>query len=170
MFCKQNCLLRIKLRIRIWGFPGGATGREPAFQCRRHKRLQFDLWVRKIPWRGTWQSTPVVLSGESHGQKSLVGYGLQGQKELDMTETTEAPKHKLRNKYFSYTLSGVSQVAVGVKNLSANAGDIRDMGLIPGSGWLRNSSWASLKKEWQPTSVFLPKESHGQRSWTGYSA
>ena len=61
------------------------------------------------------------------------------------------------------------QVAVGVKNLSANAGDIRDMGLIPGSGWLRNSSWASLKKEWQPTSVFLPKESHGQRSWTGYS-
>ena len=57
-----------------------------------------------------------------------------GQKELDMTETTEAPKHKLRNKYFSYTLSGVSQVAVVVKNLSANAGDIRDVGLIPGSG------------------------------------
>ena len=111
----------------------------------------------------------VVLSGEPHGQKSLAGYGPQGQKELDMTETTEAPKHKLRNKYFRYTFSGVSQVAVVVKNLSANAGDIRDVGLIPGSGWLRNSSWASLKRESQPTSVFLPKESHGQRSRTGYS-
>ena len=27
-----------------------------------------------------------------------------------------------------------SQVAVGVKNMPANAGDIRDVGLIPGSG------------------------------------
>ena len=42
-----------------------------------------------------------------------------------MTETTEAPKHKLRNKHFSYTLSGVSQVALVVKNLAANAGDMR---------------------------------------------
>ena len=29
---------------------------------------------RKIPWRGAWQPTPVVLSGESHGQRSLAGY------------------------------------------------------------------------------------------------
>ena len=29
---------------------------------------------------------------------------------------------------------GASQVAVGVKNSPANAGDIRDVGLIPGSG------------------------------------
>ena len=26
------------------------------------------------PWRRKWQSTPVFLPGESHGQKSLVGY------------------------------------------------------------------------------------------------
>ena len=30
--------------------------------------------VRKIPWRRAWQPTPVVLSGESHGQRSLAGY------------------------------------------------------------------------------------------------
>ena len=30
--------------------------------------------------------------------------------------------------------SGASQVALMVKNLLANAGDIRDLGLIPGSG------------------------------------
>ena len=29
--------------------PGGASGKEPACQGRRHKRLRFDPWVRKIP-------------------------------------------------------------------------------------------------------------------------
>ena len=56
------------------GFPGGASGKEPACQCRRPKREGFDPWVRKIPWRRAWQSTPVFLPGEFHGQRSLVGY------------------------------------------------------------------------------------------------
>ena len=42
------------------------------------KRHGFDLWVGKIPWRRAWQTTPVFLPGESHGQRSLVGYGLWG--------------------------------------------------------------------------------------------
>ena len=25
-----------------WGFPGGASGKEPACQCRKHKRHGFD--------------------------------------------------------------------------------------------------------------------------------
>ena len=32
-------------------FPGGASGKEPASQCRRWKRCGFDPWVGKIPWR-----------------------------------------------------------------------------------------------------------------------
>ena len=48
----------------------------------------FDPWVGKIPWRRKWQSTPVLLPGKSHGQKSLVGYSPWGRKELDMTEHT----------------------------------------------------------------------------------
>ena len=56
------------------GFPSGASGKEPACQHRRHKRRRFHLWARKIPWRRKWQPTPVFLSGESHGQRSLVGY------------------------------------------------------------------------------------------------
>ena len=43
-----------------------------------------------------------------------------------------------------------------VKNLPASA---RGAGLIPGSG----------RRTWQPTSVFLPGESHGQRNPVGYS-
>ena len=36
----------------------------------------FDAWVRKIPWRKKWQPTPVFLPGQSHGLRSLVGYGV----------------------------------------------------------------------------------------------
>ena len=56
------------------GFPGGVSGKEPTCQCRRHKRCGFDPWVRKIPWRRAWQSTPAFLPGKSHAQRSLVGY------------------------------------------------------------------------------------------------
>ena len=30
------------------GFPGGTSGKEPACQCRRHRRCGFDPWVGKI--------------------------------------------------------------------------------------------------------------------------
>ena len=46
----------------------------------------FDPWGGKIPWRRAWQPTPVFLPGESHGQRSLEGYGPWGCKELDITE------------------------------------------------------------------------------------
>ena len=59
------------------GFPGGASGKESACQCKRHKRCGFNPWVRKIPWRKKWQPTPVFLPGESHGQRSLAGYSPQ---------------------------------------------------------------------------------------------
>ena len=54
----------------IWGFPGGTDGKEPACLCRRHKRLRFNPWLRKIPQTRAWQPTPVFLPGESHGQRS----------------------------------------------------------------------------------------------------
>ena len=49
----------------------------------------FSLWVGKIPWRRAWQSTPVILPGESHGQRNLAGYSPWGLKESDTTEATE---------------------------------------------------------------------------------
>ena len=38
------------------------------------REVGFDSWVGKIPWRRSWQPTPVTLPGESHGQRSLAGY------------------------------------------------------------------------------------------------
>ena len=49
-----------------------------------------------------------------------------------------------------------------VKNLPANAEDLRDVGSIPGSG---RFPW---RRKWQPTPVFLPGESHGQKSLVSY--
>ena len=37
-------------------------------------RCGLDPWVRKITWRMAQQPTPVFLSGESHGHRSLAGY------------------------------------------------------------------------------------------------
>ena len=46
--------------------------------------------IRTLPAQGrrTWQPTPVFLSGESHGQRSLSGYSPLDHKELDTTEVT----------------------------------------------------------------------------------
>ena len=58
-------------------------------------RYRFNPWVGNISWRRKWQPTPVSMPEGSHGQGSLVGYGPQGHKELDMIEATEhARKHK----------------------------------------------------------------------------
>ena len=76
------------ISIHCEGFPGAASGKEPTCQCRRLKRGEFYPWVGKIPWRKAWQPTPVFLPGESHGQRSLVGYSPQGHKESNMTEMT----------------------------------------------------------------------------------
>ena len=59
---------------RIRKNPGDSSGKEPACQSRRQKRCRFDPWVGKIPWRRSWQPIPVFLPGESHGQRSLLGY------------------------------------------------------------------------------------------------
>ena len=58
------------------GFQDGTSGKEPTCQSWRHKSCGFEPWVGKIPWRRKQQPTPVFLSGESHGQNSLVGYSL----------------------------------------------------------------------------------------------
>ena len=62
------------------------SGKESICQCNRLKRHRFDPWARKIPWRRQWQPTPVFLTTEFQGQRSLVGYSLWGHKELDTTE------------------------------------------------------------------------------------
>ena len=84
----SNYLLNSHNPLTHWGFPGGASDKEPVCQGRRYKRCRFDPWVGKIPWRSAWQPTPIFFSGESHGQRSLVAYSPCGHKESDTTEAT----------------------------------------------------------------------------------
>ena len=67
------------------------------------------------------------------------------------------------NLYFYMQLVGASQVALVVKNPPANAGHPRHRVFDP---WVRKIPW---RRAWQPASVFLPGESHGQRSLAGCS-
>ena len=53
------------------GLPRWLSDKESAGQCRR---CRFNPWGREIPWRKTWQPTPISLPGESHGQRSRFGY------------------------------------------------------------------------------------------------
>ena len=48
-----------------------------------------ETWVQSLGWEDPlerkWQSTPVLLPGKSHGQRSLVGYSPWGSQESDTT-------------------------------------------------------------------------------------
>ena len=64
-------------------------------------------------------------------------------------------------KYDLRRCMGFSGVSV-IKNLSVNAADMRP----EFDPWVGKIPW---RRVWQPTPVFLPGESHGQRSLAGYS-
>ena len=72
------------LTVPQLGFPGGSAVRI-CLQCRR---AGFHAWVRRICWRRDWQSTPIFLPGEFHGQRSLVGYRLRGCKHCSWHATS----------------------------------------------------------------------------------
>ena len=65
----QTCLAD---EAECWKGYSGASGKGHTCQGRRHKRHGFNSRVGKIPWRRAWQPTPVLLPGESRGQRSLM--------------------------------------------------------------------------------------------------
>ena len=103
-----------------------------------------------VIWRRKWQPTPVFLPGESQGWGSLVGCRLWGHTELD---TTEAKQQRQQSRLGAYKgLSG-----------KASACQCRRPVFDP---WIRN---IPRRRKRQPALVFLPGQSHGQRSLAGYS-
>ena len=71
------------LSVASNGLLCGSDGRH--LQC---GRPGFDPWVGNILWRRKWHPTPVLLPGESHGWRSVVGYSPWGHKESDTAERT----------------------------------------------------------------------------------
>ena len=77
------------LSTGIWGLPRWLRWQRIHLQ---YGRPGFNPWVGKIPRRRKWQPTLVLLPGESHGQRTLVGYSPWGCKESDTTEVTQHNK------------------------------------------------------------------------------
>ena len=108
-----------------------------------HEMRVPNTWVGKIPWRRAWQHIPVILPGESHGQRSLAGYSPWGHKEWDTPEhACTGPEIGL-----SWWLRGKDSAC----HCRRRGFDL----------WVRKIPW---RREWQPTPVFLPGKSHEQRS------
>ena len=75
-----------------------------------------------MPWRRKWQPTPVFLFRKSYGQRSLAGPSPWTLKEVEMTEQVT---HSFHNGGFPGDASD--------KEPACSVGDLRDVGLIPGS-------------------------------------
>ena len=83
-----------------WCFPGGSDGKESTCNA-------GDSGSGRSPEEGKWQPTPVFLSGEFHGQRSLEGYSPWGCKESDMTEQLTHTQCILLNIRYSSWLKNI---------------------------------------------------------------
>ena len=63
----------------------------------------------------------------------------------------------------NYSMFQASQVALEVKSPPANAGRFKRCGFNPWVGKIPS------RRAWKPTLVFMPAESHGQRTLMGYN-
>ena len=85
--------------------PGWHRGAKCICQHRSLRRRGFDAWVGKIPWRKERPSTPVLLPGRSHRQRSLAGYSpgaaelSTAQQQPDVTAGAWAATQTLRGSY-----------------------------------------------------------------------
>ena len=70
-----ECLVTVFLEVLV--YVQGQHWTSLVSQTVKHLSTMWETRVRslvgKIPWRRKWQSTPVLLPGKSHGQRSLVG-------------------------------------------------------------------------------------------------
>ena len=86
--------------VDLSGLPRWLSGKESACQYRRLKRHRFNPWVRKIPWRRKWQSTPAFLPGKSRGQWSLAVYSPWSHKRVKHSLAAKQQQQQI------YTFSG----------------------------------------------------------------
>ena len=81
--------------VLAWRIPGmGEPGGLPSMGSPAMKETPAmqEMWVRSLGWKDPLEkemaTSPVFLSGKSHGQKSLEGYSPWGRKESNSTEVT----------------------------------------------------------------------------------
>ena len=80
---EQNDVLCLTYKVVKLGFPHSSIGKNSACNA---GDLGLIPGSGKFPWRREWLPALVLLPGEFHGQRSLVGNSPWGPKESDMTE------------------------------------------------------------------------------------
>ena len=70
---------------------------------------ETGVWSQGLEDPRTWQPIPVFLPGESHGQRSLVGYSPWGCKESDTTEQLSTYKDLLASESWDFERMGKPQ-------------------------------------------------------------
>ena len=154
-------------------------------------RLNFDLYDNMKPhWRRQWHPTPILLPGKSHGRRSLEGCSPWGRWGSDTTERLhfhfslsclrEGNGNPLQCSCLENprdggawwaTVYGVAQSRTRLTWLSSSSSSSME----PHSRG-KESTWQCRRhkfdpwvakmpwwRKWQPTPVFLPGKSHGQR-------
>ena len=153
-------------------FPGNACSKEPTCQCKRHKRhFPGGSDGKESTCNvGDLGSIPGFKRSPGEGNSYPFYYSCL-QNSMDRGDW-QAPVHgvakswtRVSDSLHSKTPQWTSQVALVVKHLLANARDIRDAG--PVTALIQGIQKIPWRRAWQPTLVFLPGESHGQRSLAG---
>ena len=136
------------------GLPWWLSGKESVCQCRS---CGFDHWVARFPWRRKWEPTPVLLPGESHGRRSLVGCSLWGHKGLDSTErlninnNCDARGGELRALVLLWPLSVRNQAYMPCGAFHAPA--LPHLMLVEGASWPRQTYRAGVPCEMNAESL-----------------
>ena len=73
--------------------PECLSGQESACNAGDAGNIGSIPGLERSPGKKAWKPTPVFLPGESHWQRSLVGYRPEGRKHSDTTEATEHTHH-----------------------------------------------------------------------------
>ena len=142
---------RLAIPSCVWA-PCGGTGsswRKVPFWCWPKAE---SSWLRTAslpsPW---WSCGTSYCAGQPRGQPRTAPSSSWTTESMPLPSASTSSSGAL----------GPDCTHLLVKNTPANAGDVRDTGSIPGLG--------KSPGGWQATPVFLPGESHGQRSLAGYS-
>ena len=130
----------------VWGFPGSSDGKDlPAVQ---------ETWVQSLNW------------------EDLLGMGMATHSSVLARTVPWAEKpgwlHSMRSQrvkpnWATFTFSVHFPGSTSGKEPTWKGRRYRRRGFDP---WVETTPW---RRKWQPTPVFLPGESHGQRKLAGYS-
>ena len=121
-------------------------------------RVSSNESALRIRWPKYWSFSFNISPSNEH--PGLISFRMDW---LDLLATQGTLKNLLQHHSSKASIQLIQYVGFPggsvVKTLSANAGEV-------GSTQVRKIPW---RRKWQPTPVFLPGESHGQRSLEGSS-